>query len=885
MTTKIEDARYALQTMKETPATPERVRILDAVRSLPQTPDCFGLYKTGYELIHRIEDANERNIAILDFHRLLPLTEAFLQLYSETCLIAIAAADALPEAHHRTTELLRLAKGLPTTRAFHGHRIHAWRLALDLPDAPRYAEPDLRKIGKALPKANDYTFYRRYTLMGVLSQMPQDEEYCEVYQEALALAIRAVETIAEPYYRKYALIYVANDLWARPDRLERLAMYKDVIRQAHEAATLLSEPLAKMHALTDLLKTVPKEHEFFDALQSLLAESLSFFTVKNWVRDIDPVDVVDYILSAEEHGISDSKQRRFDREKYAAILSREVEKISEAVSDIRLIETLKPYNHVWVQPRQLREAVKKAVDRLEALKGAYHGKEVCRPVFVAETHPGGAGRFIHKRETGAEECISIDLGATNTVIMRKKGSAPPDYLFLPAVSRVYDGVSVIPTILSAETNAVGAEVVEDYPVMNIKQMLLDHNPNGARHMERFFRLLWRHVKKAASTGGWFSLGQGAPADVVYMTVPVGHQEYRKILKEIAEKTANGVKIEFLEEPLAAAIGYQVVEQRDKLIMVIDFGGSTLNTMCLRVNADEAHVVAKPDRAKLLGGRDIDEWLAEHLASKAGITGVTQHFRFLSAAEEMKITLSKEGAARLSWEGTDAYTLTRADFEQVLEAHDFYKLVDRAISNLLRHAQKVGIKKEAIEAVLLTGGSSQIPSFKDKVGSLFPLLRDSNMIFDHSPLSAVAHGAALYGTRDITDRHLGMAYAIRYAVKDGEKAYSYSIVLEKGELLPLEKTFRLAPAMKLGTQKEASLELFEVPESLVSRVWVIEEGIEYLKQEFKQVNEGSLNPLKTITLTFREPLKDEFHATFSIDGNGHLSVKYGQEVVDAGVRLQ
>lgn len=871
--------------MRDAPTPPERGVISGALKALPGTPEYLGLYRDVFELSQRIEAADERNAALLDFQRDLPLTESFISLYSEACPVAIAAADALGETHRRTTELLRLAKGMPAGRAFHKHRVHAWRLALDLPDAPRYAEPDLLKIGKALPKANDYTFYRGYTLMGVVRQLPLDEEYREVYRDAITLALRAVETVTEPYYRKYALIYVANDIWARPDRFHWLALYKDVIKRAHESATLLSDPLAKMHSLTDVLKTVPKDHEFFDELHRLVEDCLSFFTVKNWVKDIDPVDVVDYILSAEEQGINDSKKRRFDREKYAAILSKEIEKISEGVGDIRLIETLKPYNHVWVQPRRLREAVKKAVDRLEALKGAYHGAEVCRPVFVTETHPGGRGRCIHKREAGVQECISIDLGATNTVIMRKKGNTPPDYLFLPSISRLYDGVSVIPTILSSETNAIGAEVIEDYPVMNIKQMLLDGNPKGAQYMERFFRLLWQHVKKAASTGGWFGLGQGAVADVVYMTIPVGHQEYRTAVKEIAEKTAKGVKIEFLEEPLAAAIGYQVVEARDKLIMVVDFGGSTLNTMLLRVNAAEVHVVAKPDRAKILGGRDIDEWLAEHLASKAGITGVAQHFRFLSAAEEIKIALSKTGEARLSWEGKDVCALTRADFEQVLEAHDFYKLVDRAISNVLRHAQKVGIKKEAIEAVLLTGGSSQIPSFKDKVCSTFPLLRDSNMIFDHSPLSAVSHGAALYGTRDITDRHLGMAYAIRYAAKNIEPAYSYSIVLEKGELLPLEKTFRLAPAMKLGTQTKVYLELFEVPDSLVSRVWVIEEGIEYLKQEFKQAGESSLNPLKTVTLTFREPLKDEFHATFSVDGNGHLSVKYGQEEVDAGVRLQ
>ena len=39
---------------------------------------------------------------------------------------------------------------------------------------------------------------------------------------------------------------------------------------------------------------------------------------------------------------------------------------------------------------------------------------------------------------------------------------------------------------------------------------------------------------------------------------------------------SGVEIEFLEEPLAAAIGYQVAEERDRIVMVIDFGGNTLD---------------------------------------------------------------------------------------------------------------------------------------------------------------------------------------------------------------------------------------------------------------------------------------------------------------------
>ena len=106
-------------------------------------------------------------------------------------------------------------------------------------------------------------------------------------------------------------------------------------------------------------------------------------------------------------------------------------------------------------------------------------------------------------------------------------------------------------------------------------------------------------------------------------------------------------------------------------------------------------------------------------------------------------------------------VTRADLEQVLDGHEFYKTIDRTILNVLKRAEKVGLKKESIQAVLLTGGSSQIPSFKDKISHLFPELRARNQVYDHSPLTAVALGAALYGTRDITDRHIAVAYAMKY----------------------------------------------------------------------------------------------------------------------------
>ncbi|MEK7774039.1 MAG: Hsp70 family protein, partial [Deltaproteobacteria bacterium] len=780
--------------------------LVRTARELPKTKEHLDLFKSGFSLLDKIDNAEERRMALLDYVKEIPSAEPFRDFYSTAMEEAIIAADGLEEQHRRLTELLRLAHELPGTNDFTRHRLLAWRLALNLPDKPRYHSVPLEKIAEELPKSSDIEFYRGYTLIGVIRELQRDGSFPDLYKEAVSLAISAALTIKEPYYRKYALLFIARDL---PGTGECFTLYKQAITEAYRAAAEMNDQFVREYALLDILQETPKTVEFYPLLNELFEQALSFFTMQRWMGDVELLDVVDYILSAEDTGITESKKKRFTREKYAKFITVELEKLGPRLNDVRFIDTLKPYVHVWVQPKSLRDAVKKVVDHLESLRGVFHGREIKRPVFVSETHPEGIGSYIHKKEPVANECVSIDLGATNTVVVRKKGESKAEFVPLSPLSKHCDGVYVIPTVLSANTNTIGADVTEENPVVNFKQMLLDGHPKGREHMERFFRILYQHLKKAISTGGWFSFAK--EADVVYITAPVGYQDYRKAVREIAGGVIKGIRVDIIDEPLAAAVGYQVAEDADKMIMMVDFGGSTLNTMVLRLNINEAHVVAKPERAQMLGGHDIDRWLAEYIAAKAGIPAATAPYRLTLAAEDLKIKLSRKSEAPFEWNGREACRISRDEFEEVLDRHEFYRVVDRTISYVLKRAEKVGVRREKIEAVLLTGGSSQIPSFKEKIGHIFPGLRDKNLIYDHSPLSAVGIGAALYGTRDVTDRHLGMAYALRYVTDDSVNPHSYGIILEKGEVLPLEKTYSLTPARRLAAQNDIFLEIFEVPE--------------------------------------------------------------------------
>ena len=880
------------QAISEIKGAPDRARVSELVghvlKEVPRRLESLDVYELSFDLINRVEDPAERRDVLLEFAKAIPATASFLPLYSKVMESAIIVADSIEEHHRRTTELIKIAEGLPKTDEFLDLRLMAWRHALRLPERPSYREPNLKALARELPKECDYSFYRGYTLLGIAKQVPKKGPFLDLYAEAMKLAMDSAAALDEPYYRKYAFVFIAKELSEKEELFELL---KKAWEEAYASALAIKDPFAKEHALVDLFQEIPKTPDFYPLIMDLLEKALSFFTVKSWMEDVELLEVVDYILSAEELGIKESKKKRFSREKYAKRIATEFEKLVPSLNDVRFVEILRPYTHVWIQPRALRDSVKKMVDHLESLKDTYHGREIERPVFLKDTFVPGAYKSAERERRGSaalpEECISIDLGASNTVVMRKKGAASPEFIVLGPISKSYDNTHIVPTVLSPDTNTIGTDVVGEAPIINIKQMLLEGKPRGMEYMERFLKVLYQHIKKSVITGGWFSVLSKGTADVIYVTVPIGFTGYKKALAEITRKVFRGAKTEFIEEPLAAAMGYQVAEKRDKVIMVVDFGGCTLDTMVVRLNMNEVHVVAKPERAQILGGHDIDVWLAEFLADKVGLARKELPYKLLTKAEELKIELSKKEEAPFEWEGQVVCTISRYELEDVLDKNDFYKFVDRSISYVLRKAEKVGLRKEGIEAVLLTGGSSQIPSFKDKIGHIFPGLRDKNLIYDHSPLSAVAEGAALYGTRDVVDRHLGMPYAVRYATeKEKDQIFSYSILLEKGESLPLEKTFRMTPAKKLGVQTEIFLELFEVPESLVARRWVKEEGIEFLKQELTEVKDIALTPLRTVTLHFSEHIKGDVTATLRIEEKGDLSIRYGEgKRVDSGIRLQ
>jgi len=856
----------------------------EVLRDYPRAIENLDVFELTFDLVNSIEDARPREELLMALLKGMPSTGPFTPLYTRGIEASIAAADALSAHNHRLTELLRLAKKMPATDEFEALRVWAWRLSLGLPDKPRFEEPSLKKIASELPKSKDYAFYRGYTLLGVAAQLPTHPPFTELYREAIALALEACAHVSEPYYQRYALNFIAGELKDRPGFED---LYFKAFEDSYKAALETKDDFAREHAFVDILGDIPVTPPFYDLILEILTRALAFFTMRRWMGDLEVTDVVDFILSAEELTLRDSKKRTYAREKYAKRLASILEKRGKGLNDLRFIDVLRPYAHVWIKPAVLREAVKATLTHIERLKKTFHGREITRPVLL-----GGVSRISEKTLSGglgegaAAGCVAIDLGASNTLVMKKRPGRSPEFISIDNVSINYGNAAIVPTIISRGTDTIGAEVVDEDPVVNIKQMVLEKKEGAEAQMERFLRVLYSHIKDSVGRPGWLKRFSSDKGDVLYITVPIGFTSYKNTLDEISRKVFKGLDVKFIEEPLAAAVGYQVAGESDSVIMMIDFGGCTLDCMILRLSVDGVHVIAKPERAQVLGGHDIDRWIAELLAERAGLTGNISRALLLKA-EELKIALSDAESVPFNWNGQKVTDITRYDLEEALGAHDFYRLVDRTINYVLRRAENVGLPKKSIDSVIMTGGSSLIPSFKDKVCDIFQDLRSKNLVFDHSPLTAVGEGAALYGTRAVMDRHLAMAYAVRYATGSKDNPFSYSIVMEKGESLPVSRTFSIKPAEMLGEQSEILLELFEVPEALVVRRWVEENGVELLKQKITDTRELFLNGLKAVKLTLPAAGHEACKLDLLVDEGGALTVKWADsgEALSTGLRLQ
>ncbi|MFM7887388.1 MAG: Hsp70 family protein [Pseudanabaena sp.] len=353
--------------------------------------------------------------------------------------------------------------------------------------------------------------------------------------------------------------------------------------------------------------------------------------------------------------------------------------------------------------------------------------------------------------------------------------------------------------------------------------------------EIFLMELWQRLK----------LQNIEPTQLI-LTVPVGAFEtYLNWFYRFADKI-QVPNLQIIDESTAAALGYAVTRP-NALVLVIDFGGGTLDLSLVRTGpineksqVTKAEAIAKSDA--YIGGIDVDRWIAEHFLRQWGIArsqiNEIDWLQILKLAEQIKIQLSLGTEVTEVWRDEQMTVremhLTQAELTDILEQNQMLEQLREAIDEVLALALNKGTSKAAIEQVLLVGGSCQIVAVQQLIISYF----GKSKVKLGKPFEAVSHGALVLGQAITIEDHLRHSYAIRLR-EPFLNQYSFYTLFEKGTKYPCQRPELLILQAAISGQAEIWLDIGEVADISQAEVIYDSSGRMTSSQLLKQSDFRSL----------------------------------------------
>ncbi|MBE9106514.1 Hsp70 family protein, partial [Nostoc cf. edaphicum LEGE 07299] len=213
----------------------------------------------------------------------------------------------------------------------------------------------------------------------------------------------------------------------------------------------------------------------------------------------------------------------------------------------------------------------------------------------------------------------------------------------------------------------------------------------------------------------------------------------------------------------------------------------------------ARVLAKAGQN--LGGTDIDNWLVDYFAKtqELAVSPLTTRL-----AERVKIQLSTQNQASEVYfddETFESYELelNRDTFDDILKEHAFFELLDESMTTLLQQARRQGIELPDINAVLLVGGTVQLPAVQTWIKQYF----EPEKIRCERPFEAIAQGALQLAQGVQIKDFLYHSYGIRYWDRRNQRHKWHSLI-KAGQAYPMSQPVELV--LGASVENQPSIEL-------------------------------------------------------------------------------
>jgi molecular chaperone DnaK (HSP70) len=513
--------------------------------------------------------------------------------------------------------------------------------------------------------------------------------------------------------------------------------------------------------------------------------------------------------------------------------------------------------------------------------------------------------------------LGIDFGTSNTVIASRDVSGSATTLPVPDYGRWLgqgdQRTSVVPSLI--HYTADGRQLLGDQVLSGnllraqgtfrwMKRYIANRSPMKVR-LNGSERSHFDAGRDFLSTVVTFAVIEAAAADEeIVFTAPVeSFEDFEDWLAEVAG-AAGVTRFRLIDEPSAAALGYGAHLRPGNVYLMFDFGGGTVQCAVVLVQ-DESDRGGSGHACRVLGkagddlgGATIDQWIFEEVLARCSRRDSDDDVRQVSRAllaecERAKEALSEPGcdAVEISvmHPGTGAVIgaeLIRSgpepdgrtiSFEDLMDRRDLFARIDRVARRALRAASNRGYDEDDLAAVLMVGGSSQIPAVRRTIERIFG--RDK--VLSDRPMDAVARGAAAYASGAGFYDHIQHDYAIRWFDRQTGR-YEFRTCVEAGTNYPsAEPVHTMTVRATLDGQRELGIQIYELGRGMKrsgggtelvldpSGAWRLSEVTSADTEDRHRfwVNEGSPTFLRA-----DPPAKagePRFRVEFGIDGNKRL----------------
>jgi len=242
---------------------------------------------------------------------------------------------------------------------------------------------------------------------------------------------------------------------------------------------------------------------------------------------------------------------------------------------------------------------------------------------------------------------------------------------------------------------------------------------------------------------------GRRINMAVVSVPAEFDSLQRNATIEAGKRAGLTVLRVINEPTAAAMAYGMHKKKDiSNVLVVDFGGGTLDVSLLSVQGGMFYTMAMAGNNRL-GGQDVNQNLYDYIVKMLKeshgfqVEDISHQQQIRTEVENIKIDLTYVDAVSvnmqfksLSKSASDfkiKFILTRATFEKINQG-----IFEKVLVPIKRVLKELEMNENEVDEIVLVGGSTRIPKVRQIIREYFH--KELNVGVD--PELAVVTGVAI-----------------------------------------------------------------------------------------------------------------------------------------------